>query len=394
MVFTTLCGGIEMSELMVMDNLPLETLAELANESARACEESGRKTVEHAIRCGRALMAAKAQVKHGEWLPWLEANFQHSSQWGQRFMQLAEANANRGLHLDEATSVKEAMRLLAETPEAVAKREARKTTKAIVAAQPQLQEPKPEQPEPTSEPLSQPCAPRDTRDPDDPPPLPKTNTRHTPANRQQIDRGADQPALPRLREGQVYIVRGGKLQEATAWDCAEAGFGEEELLDAMIESTTSAAVFARIMRRKAAEIDPHGEAAKPEPKQKAGKVPTPDQLGDAAAVMITNDPSLLQMVYSWATYKQSLSADGRVKSMQSWQTAVKRIVKVAGERGSVHVCDLIERAIANGYQGWEHDYSNGKQQSKTEACRVRSGRNWGDLPVYDLDGGLVSGKPD
>jgi hypothetical protein len=370
MVFTTLSGGIEMSELMVMDNLPLETLAELANESAKACEESGRKTVEHAIRCGRALMAAKSQVKHGDWESWLSTNFQHSAVWGRRLMQLAEANRNRGFDLEAATSIKEAMRLLAETPEAVAKREVRKATKAIVATQPQLQDPEPEQPEPSPEPLSQPCAPRDTRDSDDPPPLPKTNTHYTAANRQQIDRGEQQPAPARLREGQVYIVKDGKLQEATAWDCAEAGFGEEELLDAMIETTNSAAIFSRIMRRKAAEIDPQGEATKHESKPKASKAPTAEQLGDAAAVMITNDPSLLQMVYSWATYKQSLSADGRVKSMQSWQTAVNRIIKVAGERGSVHVCDLIERAIANGYQGWEHEYDKGRKPQGFAATRV------------------------
>jgi hypothetical protein len=196
-----------MSDLMVLDNLPLETLAELANESAKACEESGRKTVEHAIRCGRALMAAKAQVRHGEWLPWLEANFAYSQPWAWQLMQLAEANHNQGYNLAEANSVKQALKMIAETPEAVAKREARKTTKAIVALQPQLQESEPEQPNAAPEP----CAPRDTRAPDDPPPLPRTNTHHTPENRRKPDdRPTDRfryisPDDPRdLQDGGVY----------------------------------------------------------------------------------------------------------------------------------------------------------------------------------------------
>jgi hypothetical protein len=266
------------------------------------------------------------------------------------------------------------MRLLAETPEAVAKREARKTTKAIVATQPQLQEPEPEQPEPAPEPLSQPCAPRDTRAPDDPPPLPRTNTHHTAANRQQIDRGEDQPALPRLREGQVYIVKGGKLQEATAWDCAEAGFGEEELLDAMIETTDSAAIFARIMRRKATEIDPQGEPVKSEPKAKPGKVPTAEQLQAEADEFLRGSlhdtEELRAAVRDWAGYKQSLTGDAKVRSVESWKKALARIERVATEKGGSHVCDLIERAIANGYQGWEHEYDKGRKPQGFAATRI------------------------
>ena len=86
-----------MSEMIQLDNLPVETLAEMANEAAAACEASGRKTVEHAATCGRALLAAKAQVKHGEWLDWLAENFSQSRQRAQQFMEIA--NCYRGSNL-------------------------------------------------------------------------------------------------------------------------------------------------------------------------------------------------------------------------------------------------------------------------------------------------------
>jgi hypothetical protein len=43
------------------------------------------------IEIGRELIAAKAKVTHGQWLPWLEAEFGWSDQTAYRYMQVARA---------------------------------------------------------------------------------------------------------------------------------------------------------------------------------------------------------------------------------------------------------------------------------------------------------------
>jgi 16S rRNA G966 N2-methylase RsmD len=53
--------------------------------------------VEHAIRAGDALVAVKAQLKHGEWLPWLDANFDGSERTARVYMQLAKRQTSATL---------------------------------------------------------------------------------------------------------------------------------------------------------------------------------------------------------------------------------------------------------------------------------------------------------
>jgi hypothetical protein len=191
------------NDLIELETLPVETLAEMANEAAAACEASGRKTVEHAIRCGRALLAAKAQVKHGEWLNWLQSNFHHTRQHADRFIEIA--NCTRVCNLEEATSIRDALRMIAETPEKQARkaeREARKaeaTPKPLAPATPAPQPQKPVVETITEASTHHSVAVRVAKpawlaDPDeldrpeeDLTPLPKTNTHHTFANRREPD---------------------------------------------------------------------------------------------------------------------------------------------------------------------------------------------------------------
>lgn len=42
----------------------------------------------HAIRAGELLTEAKEQVRHGEWLPWLAANFPSTRQMASGYMRL------------------------------------------------------------------------------------------------------------------------------------------------------------------------------------------------------------------------------------------------------------------------------------------------------------------
>ena len=93
-------------------NLPvaLTALAEKINAEHAIAEEHARTAVQHAIRCGELLTEAKTQVAHGQWLPWLEANFVGSDRTASAYMRLA---ANRQ-HVADLSSVREALEHLSE----------------------------------------------------------------------------------------------------------------------------------------------------------------------------------------------------------------------------------------------------------------------------------------
>jgi hypothetical protein len=117
------------SARVVFDDLNVEALALIANESAEQVESSARKTVEHAERCGRALLAAKQKVPHGQWLGWLAKNFDYNQQHASRYITIA-ANYSRVSNLKEATSLREALRMIAEDPE-TPKRERKPSVEVI-----------------------------------------------------------------------------------------------------------------------------------------------------------------------------------------------------------------------------------------------------------------------
>lgn len=131
------------SALMVFDDLDVESLAVIANEAAEEVEKSARKTVEHAARCGRALLAIKQQTAHGQWLAWLGANFDHSQQTASRYMTIA-ANYSSMSNLQQAKDVNDALRMIAENPD-TPKRERKPSVEVV---EPKKAE---EKPEPTGE---------------------------------------------------------------------------------------------------------------------------------------------------------------------------------------------------------------------------------------------------
>jgi hypothetical protein len=70
----------------------MSELVALAAEIRREVEEAERAwhdAVSHAIRAGELLLEAKGQVKHGQWLLWLKANFPGSARSAQGYMRLA-----------------------------------------------------------------------------------------------------------------------------------------------------------------------------------------------------------------------------------------------------------------------------------------------------------------
>ena len=69
--------------------------------------------MKRAIRIGELLTEVKAEVAHGEWIPWVEENLVFGQREAQRYMRVA-ANATRVSHFD---SLREAVSLLAEPKE-------------------------------------------------------------------------------------------------------------------------------------------------------------------------------------------------------------------------------------------------------------------------------------
>jgi hypothetical protein len=152
--------------LTTFDDLDIESLAVIANEAAEEVETSARKTVEHAERCGRALIAAKEKVAHGQWLVWLATSFDYDQRHASRYMTIA-SNWSRVTNLEAATSLREALRMIAEDPE-TPKRERKASVEVVepieaedtieVVATPVEQ---PRQPKPAGNPKSD-AAPRNS----------------------------------------------------------------------------------------------------------------------------------------------------------------------------------------------------------------------------------------
>lgn len=82
----------------------LKTLAAEANHRHAECETSYKTALEHAWYAGRALADAKAQLQHGEWLPWLGKNFKGSQQHASRYMRIADADYSRVRNLSDSGS--------------------------------------------------------------------------------------------------------------------------------------------------------------------------------------------------------------------------------------------------------------------------------------------------
>lgn len=95
-----------MSDTLFPMESNLTELAAAANESHLRCEEAARTTLEHAMRAGEALTAAKELVPHGGWRDWLSENVRFSQRTAQLYMKVSRevprltgAKAQRVAHL-------------------------------------------------------------------------------------------------------------------------------------------------------------------------------------------------------------------------------------------------------------------------------------------------------
>jgi hypothetical protein len=106
------------SKLTTTDEYELNAMIELINGAHSRCSRAFETALESAREAGVLLLKVKAKLGHGEWLPWLENNFEGTPRQAQKYMRLTEnwdqilqANANSGSHL----SINGALSLIAET---------------------------------------------------------------------------------------------------------------------------------------------------------------------------------------------------------------------------------------------------------------------------------------
>jgi len=67
----------------------LKNCAEAANAELLEIQAANQEALSHAKLCGDALLEARAQVGHGEWLDWLAQNFLAEPQTGRVYMRIA-----------------------------------------------------------------------------------------------------------------------------------------------------------------------------------------------------------------------------------------------------------------------------------------------------------------
>jgi hypothetical protein len=82
------------AELAEMDRGEMGVLAAKLHREIQA---AGETMSEKAWMAGEVLLCVKEACEHGEWLPWLEANFPGSKRTAQVYMQIA--NAQRAAHM-------------------------------------------------------------------------------------------------------------------------------------------------------------------------------------------------------------------------------------------------------------------------------------------------------
>jgi hypothetical protein len=79
----------------------------------------------------------------------------------------------------------------------------------------------------------------------------------------------------------------------------------------------------------------------------------------------------------WAAHKMSMPKTKRYQSRTSWEACLSRMATLSLDRGADVVCDMIQRAIASGYQGWEFETTGPRGgRPAPRNTNIRTGRNF------------------
>ena len=98
---------------------PLSDLSTQINNHHQRALSLANSSIEYALKCGHALIEAKAQLPHGRWIPWLRGNCPDiCTRQVQRYMRLADnwpqIEAERKVHPEEMLTVSGALALISD----------------------------------------------------------------------------------------------------------------------------------------------------------------------------------------------------------------------------------------------------------------------------------------
>ncbi len=85
-----------MTNNLVTTSNSLADLAARINAEHQAATQSFKSGLQSAIAAGKLLLEAKAQLKHGQWLPWLEHNCKFPARTATHYMRFARSDAEIG----------------------------------------------------------------------------------------------------------------------------------------------------------------------------------------------------------------------------------------------------------------------------------------------------------
>lgn len=308
------------TEMINFEGMALETLAEAANDAGEQVEKHAKSAVSIAITAGRALIAAKSQVPHGEWLGWLGKNWNYKQSTAHTYMQIA--NSQHAGNLADAKSIREALRMMSDAKQEleseIVPRAERKTGRVEVV-------------KPESDKRGQ-----QSVQPDENavPAAPKTNTKHTPATAKAKE--AEREASPIITP--VIIGEPPTVPEALTL----ADWSVSEIIGFLKASADEPKKRAKELRKAADELDPPSSAKPPSKSQLITMIPE------------DWDPELRKAASDWAEYKQARAKGERIQTIRAWELALD---KFTGQPLSVVVLK-VNRAIENSWKGWDHDSGN------------------------------------
>lgn len=237
-----------------MNLLPIETLKEMANDTAEQVENNAKATVQKAIDCGRYLTAIREQCEPGKWLEWLGANWNYSQPTASRYIAIADGYS-RVNNVRDAKSIREALRMIADDrDEKTAPRSERKPADVVVSI-----------PDDSTRVLDDPGEPDAGEVDDDPTPDPPSN-RKTASGSEKVSedkKPRTQTVVPEILDDEPSLEVRDDSEVIEEW-LRNTGF-----IDVVTEALEKKPEFeakkaAKVLRKLADKLDPPTKFVKPD----------------------------------------------------------------------------------------------------------------------------------
>jgi hypothetical protein len=116
----------------MIDTKQLEIDAEYINNAMEMAERGAAMAVTGAITAGVRLIEVKKHIPHGEWASWIGRNLNYSQAKAIRYMRIA-SNSSCVINLKDASSINEALRMIADDKPETVPRSDRKPADVVVS---------------------------------------------------------------------------------------------------------------------------------------------------------------------------------------------------------------------------------------------------------------------